>query len=117
MNITLKQNNENKALSRKEVVAEVVFEKATPNRKLIQKEIAKLVKADEKLTIIKQIKTYFGSSKALITANIYNDENVMNKLERKNLIEKHISKEEPKAEEPAESPSPEPQEEVKPEAE
>lgn len=99
MNVTIKANNENKALSRNEIVAEILFEKATPNRKEIQKAVAKAAKSDEKLTIINQIKTEFGNSKAVVSAHVYSNADVMTKLERKNLIEKHAAKEEPKKEE------------------
>lgn len=98
MDITIKENKENKALFRNEVVAEMFFEKSTPNRKEIQKAVAKSLKVDETLVIIKQIKTEFGKSKAKITAHIYSNKDIMNKLERKNLIAKHVGAEKAKEE-------------------
>ncbi|MGE0793413.1 MAG: hypothetical protein AB7V77_04525 [Candidatus Woesearchaeota archaeon] len=100
MKLTIKEKKENKALSRTEVLAEVVFEKATPNRLEIQDLIAKEAKSDKKLTIIKTIKTSFGKSSALVTAFIYSNADVMNSIERKSLIEKHKKAEEVKADKP-----------------
>ncbi len=99
MNITIIDKKENPVLSRTEIVANIIFDKATPSRKEIQKSIAKEAKGDEKLTIIKNIKTQFGDSKAVVSALIYASEDVMNKLERKNLIEKHVGHEPKKEEE------------------
>ena len=100
MDLKIQNKNENKAFSRTEVIAKVNFNKATPSRKDIQKAIAKEVKGKEELTIINQIKTAFGNSSAIITATIYTDAEVMKRLERKNLIDKHVvAKEEPKKEE------------------
>lgn len=98
MNIVIKNKKENKALKRIEIEASVSFNKATPSRKEIQKAIAKEVKGNEKLTVIKNIYTKFGVSEATISAFIYEKEDVMNSLERKNLLEKHIKVEEKKEE-------------------
>jgi len=100
MNITITNKKENPVLSRTEIVANIIFDKATPSRKEIQKAVAKELKGNEKLTIIKTIKTLFGNSKAVVSASIYDSEDVMNKIERKNLVEKHEGHE-PKKEEEA----------------
>ena len=98
MEINISKQNNNDALSRIEATATIVFEKATPSRKDIQKEVAKKLKSKEELTIIKTVKTGFGEGKAVVSINAYNDETVMKRLERKNLIEKHAGHE-PKKEE------------------
>jgi|AntAceMinimDraft_17_1070374.scaffolds.fasta_scaffold213380_3 small subunit ribosomal protein S24e len=100
MNLKVIEKKENILLSRKEVIASINFDGATPKRKDVQKELAKELKAKENMTLIKQIDTEYGSSFAKVTANIYSDEAVMLKLERKNLIEKHLGHE-PKKEEEA----------------
>ncbi len=98
MNLKIIKEKENKLLSRKEVVATINFDGTTPSRKKVQKELAKAVKADEKVVIIKHINTSFGSSFAEVIANVYSDEKVLATLERKNLVEKHIGHEPKKAE-------------------
>lgn len=98
MNLKVIDQKENVLLSRKEVSASISFDGATPSRKDVQKEVAKAVKAKEDMTIIKQIDTEYGSSFAKVYAHIYSDEAVMKKLERKNLVEKHVGHE-PKQEE------------------
>lgn len=98
MELKIISQNENKSLFRTEVEASIVFEKTTPTRKDIQKEIAKKLKSKEDLTIIKTVKTAFGEAKATVFANVYTDENVLKTLERKNLIEKHADHEPKQAE-------------------
>lgn len=93
MEIKIIKETENKLLARREIVANVLFEKATPTRKDIQKELAKKIKSAEELSIIKQIKTNFGEASAVVTAYVYSDKEIMTKTERKNLIEKHAGHE------------------------
>jgi ribosomal protein S24E len=97
MNVVIKNKIENKAMQRLEIEAQISFEKVTPSRKDIQKEIAKQVKANEKLTVVRNIYTKFGKNEAIATAHIYSKEDVMKQIERKNLVEKHAGHE-PKAE-------------------
>lgn len=98
MNLKVIQEKENVLLSRKEFVASINFDGTTPSRKEVQKELAKATKSKENMTIIKKIDTEYGSSFAKVTAFVYSNEVVMQKLERKNLIEKHLGHE-PKAKE------------------
>ncbi|MBN1175545.1 30S ribosomal protein S24e [Candidatus Woesearchaeota archaeon] len=100
MDLTIKNQKENPLLSRKEIVAKINFEGNTPNRKDVQVELAKKAKIDEKLLIIKKIDTLFGETSANITAYAYENEEVMKRNERKNLVEKHKGHE-PKVEEEA----------------
>lgn len=101
MDITIKTQNENPLLSRKEITARLSFEGNTPKRKDVQVELAKKAKVDEKLLIIKKIDTKYGETSATITAYSYSSEEIMLRNERKNLVEKHVGHE-PKAEEEAE---------------
>ncbi len=94
MNVTITEQKENVVLGRKEVTATVLFEgTATPNRKDIQKELAKQLGSKEDLTIVNTIKTVFGNAKAIVSARAYNDEESMLAVERKNLVEKHAGRE------------------------
>lgn len=67
----------------------MLFEGTTPSRKNVQQAIAAQLKAKEPLVIITKVNTDFGSSKAKVSANIYQDEKIMLRNERKNLVEKH----------------------------
>lgn len=98
MNLTIKEQKNNPLLSRKEITATISFEKSTPKRQEVQKELAKQAKVDEKLLIVKNIYTTFGQPSAKVTAYAYESEEIMKKSERKNLIEKHAGHE-PKKEE------------------
>jgi small subunit ribosomal protein S24e len=90
MNISIETQNDNTLLKRKEVSASVLFEGiTTPSRKELQKLIAKETKAKPEMVIIQQIKTLFGTTKAKITAHVYDDQETLKLLERKNLLEKH----------------------------
>lgn len=98
MNINITEQKENKLLGRQEIVGSMSFEGATPTRQAVQKEIAKLAKTKEDLTIVNEINTAFGTSKATIKANAYDNEENMFAVERKNLVEKHAGREPKKAE-------------------
>ncbi len=102
MDITIDNQQENKLLERTEITATMFFEGKTPARKDVQKAIATQTKTKESLIIIKKIDTHFGNSKAIITAYLYHNENVMLTIERKNLIEKHSGHAEEKKEKGAE---------------
>lgn len=93
---------EKSALPRKELEAVLKFDQETPSRQSIKDEVAKKVKADEKLVIIKKIQTYFGVNEAKITAVVYDNEEAMKSLEFKKMIEKHNKPEPKKEEKPAE---------------
>lgn len=98
MDLQITTQKENALLSRNEVIGKLQFEGATPSRKDIQKVVAKKLKAKEAMVIIQQVLVEYGTSFAKVTAFVYSDETAMNRLERKNLLEKHIGHE-PKKEE------------------
>ena len=99
MNLTIKKQDDNTLLGRKEVLGSIIFEgKITPSRKELQDAFAKQLKVKPELLIIQQIKTSFGEATATITAHVYETQEALIRLERKNLLEKH-SGYEPKVEE------------------
>jgi ribosomal protein S24E len=93
MDLQITTQKDNVLLSRNEVTAKIQFEGATPARKIIQKALAKELKAKEPMVIIQQIATEYGSPFATVKAYAYSDETAMQRLERKNLLEKHIGHE------------------------
>jgi len=99
-------------LSRKEIEAEVIFDKkATPSKENIKKELAKQLKAEEKLVVVKSIDGSYGSNQAKVTAYQYINEEDMKAIEPK---PKEAKKE---GEAPKKAPKPEAKKEkAKPEA-
>lgn len=125
MNMELKVLSQEKSvLPRKEISAVVEFEKITPARKNIKKELAKQIKGKEDLLIIKKVYGEYGERKAKITAYLYDTNEALESIEYAKVIEKNkTSEEKPKEEAKGETPAKEevkteekPAEEKKPEA-
>lgn len=83
------KNFENKLLGRNEVVAKLEVENTTLSRSAAKTQLAKILKVDEKLIIIKEILTSFGSKAVEVVANIYENEEVLNKTSRDHLIKRN----------------------------
>ncbi len=83
---------------RKEIMLEVNFEKSTPKRLDLKKEIAKKTNQKEDLIIIKKILTDYGTRCAKVTAYVYKDEDVLKKIEYPKVVEKNFPKVEKKEE-------------------
>lgn len=91
---------EKSALPRKEIKCELVYEQVTPSRSQIVQSIASKTKAKDTLIIVKNIYTTYGDKKAKINAYIYDNEDAMNAIEYKKMVEKNKPKApEPKVEE------------------
>jgi len=102
MKLEIIEKKEVPLLSRTRVQLVAEFEKATPKRDDIRKEVAKKAGADEKLTIVRHIYSQFGKRKAKVIAHIYKNEKDMKMIEDPQMLKKH-TKEEPKKEEAAEA--------------
>lgn len=90
-------DKENKLLSRRRVAFEVAHEKtSTPKKEDLKKEIAKHLKTDENLIVIKHVYSKFGMNKSKIIANVYEDEKLLKTLESKKEKVKKDGKEESK---------------------
>ena len=83
MELKITDEKENPLLGRKEVYAEVSFDKATPSNAEILKSLADKLSAKEELVVVKQIKGGFGSTKATIHAHVYKDTEQKDKIEIK----------------------------------
>lgn len=105
---------ENKLLKRKEIKGTATTHGATPTRVSLRKELAKQLKVEENLIIIKGINSSYGSNQVDVEANVYEDRETLEKLtldhiKKRNAIEEVVEevKEEPApakeevAEEPA----------------
>jgi small subunit ribosomal protein S24e len=102
MDIEIIKEKETPLLSRKRVTAWAHSEGVTPSRKKICIELSKHLKVKPELVIVRHIYTRFGVQKAKLIAHVYDDRNVLVKLEGKKLVEKHKI-EQPKAEESKET--------------
>ncbi|MCC7574320.1 hypothetical protein KO361_01910 [Candidatus Woesearchaeota archaeon] len=104
-------NEKQAIIPRKEITLEVTFEKSTPKRLDLKKEIAKKTKNKEELLILKKILTDYGKRTAKITAYAYKDEETLKKIEYSKVIEKNTPKAEKKEETEEKQESPKPEEE------
>ena len=98
MNIANKKEKQNPLLSRKEYTLQVVFEGATPSKKEAKKEVSKAVKADENLCVVREVKTSFGSNKAVVTMFVYDKADDMKRIEGYVVRKKSKTEEEKKEE-------------------
>jgi ribosomal protein S24E len=97
MEIEITKEREMPLLSRKRYTFFVGFKGTTPSRKQVRDELAKKVKSDPELTIIKHIYNRYGVERAKVIANVYSKKEEMLKLEDKDLLGKHSDKKEEKA--------------------
>lgn len=99
----IKEKKEQPLLSRTEITAFVSYEGATPSRTDLKKQLASLVKVDEKLIVIRTIDVAYGETTAKIFAYAYKNEEDMKRIETENALKKGAPKEEKKEKAPAEA--------------
>jgi len=83
MELKISEEKDNPLLHRKEVIAEITFDKATPSNAEVSKELADKLKAKEELIVIKKIAGGFGSTSAKVTAYVYADKEQKERVEPK----------------------------------
>lgn len=98
MDIEIVKQKETPLLSRKRVTAKLVAEAATPSRLVIRNELAKKLKVDPSLVIIKHLYPQFGDRTVKIIVNVYEKREVLEKFEHKKLVAKHQEKQDGSAE-------------------
>lgn len=74
MELTLKNQKENKFLNRTEVTAEISYEKATPSNAEVKKACAEQLKVNESLIILNHVYPQFGVGKAEVLFKVYPDD-------------------------------------------
>jgi len=89
MKVTIQEKNDNPLLGRLEVSGVLEFEGATPSNAQLAEALAKELKKELGLVVVKSIYTRFGHQNAEFTAVIYNDEAAKDKIE---MLTKHIKK-------------------------
>jgi len=118
MDLKITEEKETSLLSRKEIAADITFKGPTPSKEDVKKQLASSLKSDEKLIVIKNIITSFGSESAKVVAYMYMNEEDMKRIEPK-VKEKKEAKPKAKGEEKEapkkEEPKKEGKEEKKPE--
>jgi len=93
MKLEILARSQNKLIEREEITFKLSFEKATPSRAEVRKELAKAIGKDEKLIII--VKLAGSGRSAIGSAHVYETEAEMRR-EKKHLLvrEGKITKEE-----------------------
>jgi ribosomal protein S24E len=83
------KNFENKLLNRKEVIAKIVEKDPSMKRVEVKAQLAKKLKADEKLVVIKKINNHYGSRTVEVEAYVYDDAKTMEKLTPKHIAKRN----------------------------
>ena len=81
MKITITEKNENKLLNRVEVKGKLEFEKDTPSNAQLTEVLAKELKTEVNLIVIKNIYTQFGKQDADFFALVYDNLEAKNKIQ------------------------------------
>jgi ribosomal protein S24E len=85
-------------MHRKHFEAKVIFEGKTPSRVDMIKNLCQKLSSKENMTVIRKIVTDYGSERALLNGYVYDNEKMMDTLERKFVKLRHLSKADQKAE-------------------
>ena len=98
MKLELIKEKEEKLFNRKEILVKLDFEKHTPSKEVIKKELSDKLKLNPELLTLNKVKQRFGERTADIFAYVYKDAVSLKKLEFKNKKQKkkEAKKEEPK---------------------
>lgn len=89
MELTINQKKENLLLERQEIKGSLAFEGSTPSNQQILEVLAKDLKVEPSLIIVKHIYTEFSKSNASFDAVAYSNEKAKNHFE---LVTKHMRK-------------------------
>jgi small subunit ribosomal protein S24e len=83
MELRITQQKENALLHRKEIMASVTFDKATPSNVEVSKALATKLSVSEDSLIVKHITGGFGKLTAVVTAYVYESKEQKAKIEPK----------------------------------
>jgi|SRR3989344_8755153 len=95
LNLKILNEKQKKLLDRKEVELEAIYDKATPKKEEMLKEISSLLKIKENLIVLKKINQIFGASKAKVLVYVYASEESLKKVEPKEKKSKEKKEEKP----------------------
>ena len=91
------KESDNKLLGRKEVLVQFETEGSTHAREKVKEEIAKKFKVKENLVVVNSIKSHYGSLNVLVSANVYDKKETLERLTSKHIADRNskgVSKEE-----------------------
>ena len=81
MNVNVLENSENKLFNRKEVVAEISFDSATPKRSEVKTNVCTKVAANPDMAVLRSIRTGFGKKIVIAKVHVYSNADLMKKNE------------------------------------
>ena len=83
------RERENKVIGRIEVFCVITHvEKGTPSRKEVREALARLYGRDERLVVIKYVKSEYGIGRSRVRANIYDSEERLKAFEPEHLLKR-----------------------------
>ena len=77
MNVNIVSNTDNKLLDRKEIVAEVGFDAATPKRLQIKEAVSHKIGANPELMVLRKVASSFGKHSVTVTAYAYSSKELL----------------------------------------
>ncbi len=98
MDLNIINEEDKPLLSRKEYKFSTEFKGATPKRLELRDAIARKVKGEPELTVVKHIFNKYGAEGAEIIAHVYTKKEDMTRYEHKKLLARHSEKKEEKKE-------------------
>ncbi len=97
MDIEVLKKNQELLMHRTYFEAKVVFAGKTPSRIELLKGLCTKLSSKENVTIIRKIKTDYGSERAILTGYVYDDDKSLQTLESKFVKLRHLTKAEQKS--------------------
>lgn len=89
MHVTIQEKKENSLLHRREIKGAIAYENSTPSNKELAEALAKELRIETKLIVIKHIYNKFSHKLAEFLAVAYDNEEIKTKTER---INSHLRK-------------------------
>ena len=83
------KESDNKLLGRKEVLVQLETEGQTHTRAKVKEEIAKKFKTKENLVVVNSIKSRYGSLNVLVSANVYDKKETLERLTSKHIANRN----------------------------
>ncbi len=101
MEIKIKSETENSALSRKEIECYITSAGSTPSIKEVTTEVSKKMNMDPDLLVVVKLEQPFGARRQIAYIHYYKDEKKMQRYEPKHLLERKAKRSAEKKEDEA----------------
>ncbi|PWR75663.1 30S ribosomal protein S24e [Methanospirillum stamsii] len=105
MEITITSDIENTLLNRRELTFSIVFNGATPSRKMIHAKLAAMVNAPKNQLVIGSLSNRFGLTQVSGDARVYTSPEDMKKIELDYIVKRGMSGEEETSADAQDAPS------------